>query len=143
MILPDINLLVFALDRHSPHHAPSAAWWNTCLAAATPVCIPWLVILGVVRILGNPKIYQRPTPPDVLLGQIGKWLALPHIHLVDPATGHLETLRGLLKITGVAGSLSSDAHLAAIAIERNITLYSNDSDFGRFPGLSWINPLQP
>ena len=143
MILPDINLLVFALDRHSPHHASSAAWWNNCLAASTPVCIPWLVILGVVRILGNPRIYQRPTPPDVLLGQIEKWLALPHIHLVDPATGHLSTLRRLLKVTGAAGSLSSDAHLAAIAIDRNITLYSNDSDFGRFPGLSWINPLQP
>jgi len=143
MILPDINLLVFALDRQSPHHAPSAAWWNTCLAASKPVCIPWLVILGVVRILGNSKIYQRPTPPDVLLGQIEKWLALPHIHLVDLATGHLNTLRRLLKVTGVAGSLSSDAHLAAIAIDRNLTLYSNDSDFGRFPGLSWINPLQP
>ncbi len=143
MILPDINLLVFALDRQSPHHAPSAAWWNTCLAASTPVCIPWLVILGVVRILGNSRIYQRPTPPDVLLGQIEKWLALPHIHSVDPATSHLNTLRRLLKVTGVAGSLSSDAHLAAIAIDRNITLYSNDSDFGRFPGLSWINPLQP
>ena len=141
MILPDVNLLVFALDRHSPHHASSAAWWNTCLAASTPVCIPWLVILGVVRILGNPKIYQRPTPPESVLDQIEKWLALPHIHLVDPAPAHLATLRKLLKLTGVAGSLSSDAHLAAIAIDKGITVYSNDTDFSRFPGLSWTNPL--
>jgi toxin-antitoxin system PIN domain toxin len=141
MILPDINLLVFALDRNSPHHAPSAEWWNTCLAASTPVCLPWVVILGVVRILGNPKIFRSPTPPESVLDQIENWLNLPHVHLLDPSPAHLTTLRNLLKVTGAGGGLTGDAHLAAIAIDKGITLYSNDTDFSRFPGLSWANPL--
>lgn len=143
MILPDINLLVFALDRHSPHHLPAREWWNACLAGTAQVGIPWLVILGVARILGNPRIYPKPTPPEEVLDQIGNWLSLPHVHLIEPPATHLPLLRKLLKATGASGNLTSDAHLAAIAIERGFTVHSNDNDFARFPGLSWINPLAP
>lgn len=143
MILPDINLLVFALDRHSPHHPKALAWWNGCLTAAAPVCLPWLVILGVVRILGNPRIYPKPAPADRVLDRFEQWLALPHVHLIDPPANHLATLRNLLRITGTGGDLTSDAHLAAIALEKGLTVHSNDTDFARFPGLSWINPLAP
>ncbi len=143
MILPDINLLVFALDRHSPHHLPAKRWWNACLTGTAQIGIPWPVILGVVRILGHPRVYAKPTRPEEVLDQVGKWLSLPHIHLLDPSTAHLAILRNLLRITGVTGNLSSDAHLAAIAIERGFTVHSNDNDFARFPGLSWTNPLAP
>lgn len=143
MILPDINLLVFALDRGSPHHATAAAWWNGCLATPSPVCIPWLVILGVVRILGNPKIFPTPAPAEGVLDQFENWLTLPHVQLIDPPSTHLTTLRHLLRASGNRGTLSSDAHLAAIALDKGLTVHSNDADFARFPGLSWTNPLSP
>jgi predicted nucleic acid-binding protein len=77
------------------------------------------------------------------LGQFEKWLTLSHVHLVEPSASHLPLLRKLLKATGASGNLTSDAHLAAIAIEKGLTVHSNDEDFSRFAGLSWTNPLKP
>jgi predicted nucleic acid-binding protein len=47
----------------------------------------------------------------------------------------------LLERTMGSGGLVSDAVLAVHALENRATLYSNDSDFSRFPGLDWRNPL--
>ena len=75
------------------------------------------------------------------LGRVEEWLSLPHIHLIHPAPGHFATWSSLLKGIGTAGNLTTDAHLAALAIERGLILQTTDADFARFPGLKWNNPL--
>jgi predicted nucleic acid-binding protein len=69
------------------------------------------------------------------------WLAHPNIRIVAEADNHWEILRTLLTEAGTAGNLSSDAHLAALAISRGAVLVSCDSDFSRFRQLRWENPL--
>jgi predicted nucleic acid-binding protein len=72
--------------------------------------------------------------------RIESWLALPHVHLVQPTEQHLVRLRKELERLGTAGNLTTDAHLAVLAMERGYVLYSTDADFARFPGLRWVNP---
>jgi len=42
---------------------------------------------------------------------------------------------------GMAGNLTTDAHLAAVALELGASVCSTDADFGRFPGVERISPL--
>ena len=73
---------------------------------------------------------------------VDSWLAQPAVTVVDPTDRHSAVLRHLLDPLGAAGNLTSDAHLAALAIEHGATLCSADVDFSRFAGLRWANPLQ-
>jgi predicted nucleic acid-binding protein len=73
--------------------------------------------------------------------RIEEWLTLPHLHIAVPAEGHFARLQRHLAGLGTAGNLTTDAHLATLAIERGYTLCSTDADFARFPGLKWVNPL--
>jgi predicted nucleic acid-binding protein len=75
------------------------------------------------------------------VARVRGWLALPEVRVVEPGPRHLDIVEDLLRATGVAGSLTTDTHLAALAIEHQADLCSNDHDFGRFPGLRWVNPL--
>jgi hypothetical protein len=97
--------------------------------------------MGFVRITTHPKVFERPLFVDVALNRVEEWLTLPHVHLINPPQNHFRTWASLLKQLGTAGNLSTDAHLAALAIERGLTLHTSDADFSRFTGLKWINPL--
>lgn len=141
MILVDTNLLVYATDADSPHHARARAWFEELLSSAAPVGFAWLVILGFMRVTTRPGVLRRPYTPEQALNFVDEWLALPSVSLVAPGDHHWPLLRNLLKTTGTAGNLVQDAHLAALAIEHGCTLYSADNDFKRFPGVEHINPL--
>ena len=77
----------------------------------------------------------------IVVDYVDSWLAQPNVELVAPGPKHWPLLRGFLKSTGTAGNLTSDAHLAAMAVEHGATLHSADNDFKRFPGLDHVNPL--
>ena len=141
MILVDANLLIYATDADSPHHASARAWVEDILSGVTPVGLAWAVVLAFVRISTRPGILRRPYTPERALGFIDEWLAQPHVSVLDPGEHHWPILRNLLKATGTAGNLVPDAHLAALAIEHGCTIYSTDHDFKRFPGVEHINPL--
>lgn len=141
MIVPDVNLLVYAYNADAPLHAPAKQWWEECLGATQPVGLAWAVALGFVRIMTHRSVLARPLPPSVAIGHVRAWMARPNVEIVEPGPRHLVILEGLLDQLGVAGALTTDAHLAALAIERQAELHSNDVDFGRFPGLRWHNPL--
>lgn len=79
--------------------------------------------------------------PEEACSRIAEWLELPHVHIAAPADGHFERLRGHLQRLGTAANLTTDAHLATLAIERGCPRCSTDSDFVRFPGLRWVNPV--
>jgi uncharacterized protein len=141
MILPDINLLVHAHNSDSPKHEAARDWWNAQLAGSTGVGLAWVVILGFVRITTHLGILQNPWRPEAALERVEEWLALPQIFIPLPSDRHFVLLKSLLLHVGTAGNLTTDAHLAALAIERGFVLQSTDTDFARFPGLKWVNPL--
>jgi toxin-antitoxin system PIN domain toxin len=141
MILPDVNLLLHAHNPKAAEHQKALNWWNQCLQGHEGVALAWVVILGFVRIATQPRIFENPMTVEEAVGRVEEWLALPHIHLVHPAAAHFENWSALLKQIGTAGNLTTDAHLAAVAIERGLILQTTDADFTRFPGLKWKNPL--
>lgn len=141
MILVDANLLIYAVDADSPHHARASAWFEDLLSGTTPVALAWLVLLTFLRITTRPGIMRRPQTPEQAIGFIDEWLAQSYVSVVAPGDHHWPLLRNLLKTTGTAGNLVADAHLAALAIEHGCAVYSADNDFKRFPGVEHVNPL--
>jgi hypothetical protein len=141
VIVPDINLLLHAYNSESPVHAPARRWWEQLLSGTRPVGLAWAAILGFIRIATHRQILVNPLPVAVACGHARDWLAQPYVSVVEPGERHVEILFGLLESLGTAANLTTDAHLAALAIEHQAELHSTDADFGRFAGLRWVNPL--
>ena len=142
MILPDVNVLVHAYNSDSPMHSEAQSWWEKCLAGPEGVGLAWVVLLGFLRITTHRKIIARPLPLEEALSIIRGWLALPHIHIPHPSDQHFDRFADAISGLGTAGNLTTDAHLATLAMERGYVLYSMDNDFARFPGLRWVNPCR-
>lgn len=140
MILPDVNVLVHAHNSDSLVHDRARQWWDDCLSGTEGVGLAWAALLGFVRLTTNRKIVARPLAVGAVMDRIGNWLAMPHIHIAEASPRHFERLRAELERLGAAGNLTTDAHLATLAMERGYVLYSTDADFARFKGLRWKNP---
>lgn len=141
MRLPDLNLLVYAVDRGSAWHEPARGWWEALLTSGEPVAMGWSVLLGFVRLSTRAQIFTAPLSSDQAFDLVDGWLSRPAVQVVHPGPRHASLMRGLLQPLGTAGNLTTDAHLAALAIEHGAELCSADPDFVRFPGLRWANPL--
>ena len=141
MKLLDLNVLIYAVNRDSPAHEAARSWLEQTLGQDEAVGIPWVVILGFLRVSTGPRSMRSPLATDEALALVDGWLALPHVVVVSPGESHWTILRELLAVAGTAGNLTTDAHLAALAIEHDCEVYSTDADFGRFPRLRWVNPL--
>lgn len=140
MILPDVNILLHAVNTNSPRNDHIRTWWDSCVKGSTPVCLTWTVLLGFVRIGTNPRLFNRPLTVIEAADYINSLLDQPTIQMISPGEGHWSLVESLLKQAGTAGNLTTDAHLAALAIEWDCTLYSTDTDFARFPKLKWKIP---
>ena len=141
MILPDVNLLIHAINRNSPFHEQAREWWDGAVSAGE-VRLCWPTIVGFLRLSTNRRVLINPLPVDKATNIVDSWLSRPDVHLLLPTPAHWGILARLLRVAQAAGNLASDAHLAAYAVEHGCTLCSNDSDFGRFPELRWKNPLR-
>ncbi|MBI1872802.1 MAG: type II toxin-antitoxin system VapC family toxin [Acidobacteria bacterium] len=141
MILPDITLLVHAYNSDSPVHDSARVWWEGLLNGTRPVGLTWVAILGFIRIATHRQILVNPLPVALACAHARAWLGQPYVSILEPGARHAEILFGLLEALGTAGNLTTDAHLAAVAIEHQAELQSTDADFARFPGLRWVNPL--
>jgi uncharacterized protein len=139
--LPDLNLLLYAIDEEAHQHELAREWLEDALSATEEVGFAWVVLLGFVRLASNPAVFDQPLRVDEALDYVDQWLAQPVAVVVHPTERHAEHLRDLLEPLGTAGSLTTDAHLAALAIEHGAELCSRDADFSRFPGLRWNDPL--
>ena len=142
MKLPDVNLLLYAYDSDSPRQGAAREWLEEALSGTETVAFGWAVMVGFIRIATNPAIFTRPWEAGDALDLVDDWLAQPAVTVVHPTNRHAAVLRDLLTSLGTAGNLTSDAHLAALAIEHGATLYSSDNDYSRFKGLSWVDPLK-
>jgi toxin-antitoxin system PIN domain toxin len=141
VILADANLLIYAIDADSPHHRAARRWLEETLSNARPVGLAWVVILAFLRITTRAGILRRPLSPDRAIGFVDDWLDQPYVTAISPGERHWQILRNLLRTTGTAGSITSDAHLAALAVEYGGAIYSTDHDFKRFPGVEHVNPI--
>jgi len=141
MIVPDLNLLVYAYNAEAPQHAPARRWWEASLSGSASVGIPWAVMMGYVRVMTSRAVLLEPLAPVAALQDIRSWLERPQAQILVPGPRHLDVFTSLTESIGSAGRLTTDLHLATLAIENQAELHSNDADFGRFPGLNWHNPL--
>ena len=142
MKLLDLNLLLYAVNADSVHHSSAKRWLESALADDEPVAFPWVVLLGFLRIATHRRILPRPLTVAEAMSVVDGWLTQPGARPLSPGDEHWRILNSLLAESGTAGNLTTDAHLAALAIENGATLYSTDADFQRFHRLRWINPLQ-
>lgn len=141
MIVPDLNLLIHAYNSESLQHEGARAWWEEVLGDPTPIGLPWVVILGFVRVTTHSKILARPLTPDAACSRAEAWLRQPQVLILHPGDRHAAILFDLLRKLGTAGNLTTDAYIAALAIEHQAEVFTTDADFVRFPGLRWTNPL--
>jgi uncharacterized protein len=141
VILPDLNLIIYAHNADAAAHEAARAWWEALLNATEPVVIPWAVAIGFVRLMTHRAVLVTPMQPAIAIGHVRAWFARSNVEPIEPGPRHLDVLERVLAAAGAAGNLTTDAHLAALAIEHQCELHSNDADFSRFPGLRWHNPL--
>jgi toxin-antitoxin system PIN domain toxin len=142
VIVPYVNLLVHAHNSASPRHDAARTWLGALLVSRQSVGLAWVAALGFLRVVTNRRAVPNPITVNDAIRQVGGWLARPNVTILHPGDRHAVILFGLLEHLGVGGNLTTDAHLAALAIEYQAELHSNDADFARFPGLRWRNPLK-
>jgi uncharacterized protein len=133
--LPDVNVLLYASDTLSRHHATARPWLEDALSGTETVGFALVALLGFIRIATNPRVMASPLTPAEAFDQVDEWLDQAPATVLDPGRRHLGICRELLEASGTAGNLTTDAHLAALAIEHGATLASFDGDFHRFAGL--------
>jgi toxin-antitoxin system PIN domain toxin len=141
MIVPDINLLVYAYNSDAPLHRRARAWWEDALSSTQSVGLPWAVCLGFVRLMTSRVVLLEPMSAAEALENVRSWLETPQADIVQPGPRHLDILDSFARAGVLASGLMTDAHVAALAIELQAEVHSNDNDFSRFPGLRWRNPL--
>ena len=141
MKLIDLNLLIYAVNTDSEVHKPAKAWLESTLSGDEPVALPWVVLLGFLRVMTSRRVMTRPLTAEQAIRIVDRWVQLEQVVLLHPGGDHWRIMKGLLERAGTAGNLTTDAHLAALAIEQDCELCSTDRDFGAFPDLRWINPL--
>lgn len=141
MILVDANLLVYAQVASFAQHEPARDWLDGALNGTARVGLPWPSLLGFMRLVSNPRIFERPLPLEMAWRQVEAWLDRPPVWCPEPTERHREVLAPLIARASGRANLVPDAHLAALAIEHGLILCSTDGDFARFAELRWENPL--
>lgn len=141
MIIPDANLLLYAYDSDSPFHKLSARWWSKLLSSNEPVGLCSVVIFSFLRLATHPKAFTRPMTARDATKRIQAWIDRPNVRVLYPGPRHFAMVCTLLETAGTAGNLVSDAQIAALALEYAAEIHTADSDFARFKGIKWSNPL--
>jgi hypothetical protein len=143
MILPDLNLLLYAYNPASPQHPNAAQWWADAMSADELIGLPHEITLGFIRIATHPRLGSATVSLAAAQSVVQSWLERPQTRILLPKEDHTEKMIELMAASQSSGAITSDASLAIYAIENRAVLYSNDSDFARFQALKWINPLNP
>lgn len=140
MRLVDANVLLYAVNQDAPNHAVARRWLDRALGGAEPVGFTWVVLLAFLRLTTRAGLFPRPLSVDEAIAVLQAWLSRPLAVVVEPTPRHLDILSGILRETGTAANLVTDAHLAAIAVEHGAEICSFDADFSRFRGVRWRPP---
>ncbi|HEX7325137.1 MAG TPA: TA system VapC family ribonuclease toxin [Rhodanobacteraceae bacterium] len=135
MRIPDVNVLLYAINPDARQHVPARRWLEAAYRDPAGVGFPWAVTTGFLRVSTLRHVLPKPLLVADALQFVDEWLSHPRAQVLTPTTGHAALLGRLLIGAGRAGNLVSDAHLAAIAMEHGAILGSFDTDFERFAGL--------
>jgi hypothetical protein len=141
VIVPDVNLLLYAVVSTFPQHKAAHAWWEDTINSTAEVGLASPALFGFIRIATNPRILSPPLTVEGAIGFVSAWLDQPSVSHLVPGPRHLDIAFSLLQEVGTGGNLTTDIQLAALALEYDADMYSNDTDFARFAGLRWCNPL--
>lgn len=144
MLLPDVNVLVYAhVEDSTPDHSDYASWLTRLATGPEPFALSVLALAGFVRVVTNPRIFDPPSTLDRSCAFVSSLAERPTARIVGPGPDHIGVFERLCRESRATGKLVADAQHAAVAIEHGCTLVSTDSDFGRFPGVRWRHPLLP
>ena len=140
MTLVDLNVVLYAVNVAAERHAEARTWWESAINGDEPVGLAWPVVTGFLRLSTHASVLPRPLTVEQACRRVNRWLAQPTVRLVRETDEHWRQLERLLSEVGTAGNLTTDAHLAALAICHGATLVSFDNDFARFKNLRWTHP---
>jgi uncharacterized protein len=141
VIIPDINLLIYAHNASDPQHLLAMEWWEKSINGRDPIGLPWVVIGGFIRLMTHPRILETPMAARDATSCVRNWLDQESVIILEPGRRFPMIFFNYLEKLGSAGNLTSDAQIAALAVEKQAEVYSCDADFARFEGLQWTNPI--
>jgi toxin-antitoxin system PIN domain toxin len=141
VIVLDANLLLYAYDSASSHHAKARPWIEEVFSGTTPVGLPWQTVSAFLRIMTNPRLPGARFTVQEGVQLVDRWLEQPNLRVLAPADDHWLLFRQMIVDGQAPGPLITDAQLAALTMEFGGVLHTTDRDFARFPGLRWTNPL--
>ena len=141
MIIPDVNLLIYAHNDGASEHEDALRWWEGLLNDEEEVGLPWAVVISFIRLMTRVRPLERPIAIEDAVGYVREWISRPQVSILNPGPNHLDYVERILSAVRVGGNLVPDSHIAALAMEHGAVVHTNDRDFSRFPGLSWRNPL--
>ncbi|MBI3517682.1 MAG: PIN domain-containing protein [Proteobacteria bacterium] len=140
-MLVDANILIYAHVDSFAQHQVARDWLDEQLSGIARVGLPWESVLAFLRLVTNPRVFERPEPVTEAWRQVRSWLACEAVWTPQATERHAEVMDAFLALPGIHANLVPDAHLAALAVEHGLTVCSADGDFARFPGVRWLNPL--
>ena len=143
MILPDVNVLVYAHREECDRHEEYRKWLEAAMRGGAAYGVSDLVLSGCLRILTHPRVFDPPTPAPIAAAFVRQVREHPHAVVISSGPRHWGIFLDLCQKTGARGNLVADAFLAALAIESGSEWITTDGDYARFPGLRWRHPLDP
>ena len=141
MIVPDASLLLYAYDEASPFHASAADWWCRCLAGPEPVGLLAAVVFAYIRVGTSARVFQSPLSIDEASRHVQSWMAAPATELLAVVRADVDQALTWLRAAGAGGNLTTDAQIAAVAKRCRAQVHTADTDFARFKGVRWTNPI--
>ena len=140
MILPDVNVLIYAFRKDVPQHPGCKAWLDAVVEGDAQFAMSPQALSAVVRITTNPRVFREPGTLEEVFAFCDNLLGQPHCERVEPGERHWEIFRRVCRESGTRGPRVTDAWFAALAIEHGCTWITLDRDYARFPGLGWKAP---
>jgi len=141
MIIPDVNLLIYAYNTGDPRHRAAKKWLEELFNTSTQFGLSWLSISGFLRIITTKTLFGNGYSTSEAFEIVDEWLARPNMVFLMPTAKHYQILKKQVLAAGVSGADLTDAHFAALAIENGVTLATTDSDFSKFKDLKVVYPL--
>jgi toxin-antitoxin system PIN domain toxin len=142
-MIVDANILLYAVDEASAQHDRASRWLEAALNGSRRIGLPWSSLTAFVRIATHPRALAEPLSAAQAWSYVEEWLDAPAAWVPQPGRAHREILGRLLRDLDIRANLVPDAVLAALCIEHGVSVVSADSDFARFPELTWVNPVAP
>jgi hypothetical protein len=140
MILPDVNILVYAFRTEMPEHPRCIRWLQDIVDGDARFGISPLALAALVRITTNRRSWSQPSPIEEAFAFCDRLLSEPHCQIVEPGEQHWEIFKRICIETETRGPRVTDAWYAALAIEWGCEWITLDRDYARFPGLKWSVP---